>query len=128
MSAMLGSVNVLGYTAALAAFQTGEEWLDCLLTHLANNREILLQYINDHMPDIQLTKPEGTYLGWLNCKSLNLPLAAHLFFLKHARVAFNDGATFGPGGEGFVRLNFGCPTSMMIEGLERMRKAISTVV
>ena len=74
--------------------------------------------------EIQTARPEGTYLAWLNCSALMLSVSPHKFFLDNARVALNDGATFGPGGENFVRLNFGCPTSMLIEGLKRMRSAL----
>ena len=123
MGDLLGSVNLLGYTAALAAYKSGEKWLEDLLTHLENNREILLMYINYYMPDILTARPEGTYLAWLDCEALNLS-SPHRFFLNNAQVAMNDGAMFGPGGDNFVRLNFGCPKSMLIEGLNRMRTAM----
>ena len=57
---------------------------------------------------LQMVKPEGTYLAWLDCRNSGIQGNPYEFFLKEARVAFNDGATFGSGGEGFVRLNFAC--------------------
>ena len=121
---LLGSVNILGYTSALAAYKSGEKWLENLLSHLADNRETMVKYIHDFMPQIKVASPEGTYLAWLDCRTLNLSVTPHKFFLDNGRVALNDGITFGPGGENFVRLNFGCPKSLLIEGLERMRKAL----
>ncbi|TFG66742.1 MAG: aminotransferase class I/II-fold pyridoxal phosphate-dependent enzyme, partial [Anaerolineales bacterium] len=120
----LGSANSLGFTAALAAYQAGEKWLDELLMHLENNRDILFEFIQNFMPGIRTTHPEGTYLAWLDCSSLHLKPSPHQFFLDNARVALNDGSTFGPGGENFVRMNFGCTRSMLLEGLERMRSAL----
>ncbi len=124
MGDLLGSVNSLGYTAALAAYKTGEEWLDNLIRHLEANREMMFSFIKDFIPDILAARPEGTYLAWLDCSTLDLSPAPHKFFLDHARIALNDGVAFGPEGENFVRLNFGCPRTMLLEGLERMRAAV----
>jgi len=117
-------VNVLGYTAGLAAYRDGGPWLDALLVYLEANRDYLLEYVGVHMPGIRCKQPEGTYLAWLDCRESSIPGNPHQFFLERARVALNDGATFGAGGEGFVRLNFGCPRATLTEGLERMRAAL----
>ncbi|MCK4315393.1 MAG: PatB family C-S lyase [Anaerolineae bacterium] len=117
-------VNVLGYTAALAAYRDGQPWLDALLVYLEANRDYLLEYIATHMPGIKCKKPEGTFLAWLDCREADVPGNSHQFFLERARVALNDGARFGAGGEGFVRLNFGCPRAILTEALERMRTAL----
>ena len=117
-------VNVLGYTAALAAYRDGQAWLDALLVYLEANRDYLLEYIGTQLPGIKCQQPEGTYLAWLDCREASIPGNPHEFFLERARVALNDGSTFGEGGEGFVRLNFGCPRATLTEGLERMRAAL----
>jgi cystathionine beta-lyase len=117
----------MGYVAALAGYRDGETWLSELLHYLEANRDFLLQYVDAHLPGITMSKPEGTYLAWLNCREAGLPGSPHEFFLKEARVAVNDGGMFGRGGEGFVRLNFGCPRSMLIEALDRMRDALLAV-
>lgn len=75
------------------------------------------------MPGVRMAKPEGTYLAWLDCRSVIDGNPAE-FFVKHARVGLNDGAAFGQGGEGFVRLNFGCPRSMLMDALNRMKDAL----
>jgi cystathionine beta-lyase len=119
------SVNILGYTAALAAYRDGQAWLDELLRYLEANRDYLADYVRRHLPGIAMTPPEGTYLAWLDCRSAG-PAAAdpYTFFLERAKVALNDGALFGRGGQGFVRLNFGTPRALLTEGLERMRRAL----
>ena len=120
-------VNVLGYTAALAAYRDGQPWLDALLVYLEANRDYLLEYIATHMPGIKCKKPEGTFLAWLDCREADIPGNPHQFFLERARVALNKGADFGTGGEGFVRLNFGCPRATLTKALERMRTAMRRV-
>lgn len=118
------SPDILAYTAATAAYRDGQPWLDAVLRYLHANREFLLEYVTAHLPGITMARPEGTYLAWLDCRQAGLPGNPHQFFLEKARVAVNDGAAFGCGGEGFVRLNFGCPRSTLVEGLERMRQAL----
>jgi cystathionine beta-lyase len=117
-------VNITGYTAALAGYRDGQPWLEALLAYLESNRDFLTAYVKENLPGVRMVAPEGTYLAWLDCRGAHLPENPHKFFLREARVAVNDGATFGPGGEGFVRLNFGCPRALLVEGLERMRKAL----
>ncbi len=117
-------INVLGYTAALAAYRDGQAWLDALMDYLEANRDYVLDYIAAFMPAIECNLPEGTYLAWLDCRDAGIPGNPHEFFLERARVALNDGADFGSGGEGFVRLNFGCPRATLTAALERMRAAL----
>lgn len=120
---MSGWVNVMGQTAALAAYRYGEPWLNDLIEYLQGNRDYLYRFVRDEMPGVEMGLPEGTYLAWLDCRKV-VNGNPHEFFLEKARVAVNDGATFGNGGEGFVRLNFGCPRSMLEEALQRMKKAL----
>lgn len=122
---LIPGVNVMGYTAALAAYKHGEEWLEELLAYLQANRDALFAYVRDSLPGVSMALPEGTFLAWLDCRQAGLPQEPYTFFLERARVALNDGPSFGPGGEGFVRLNFGCPRSLLMEALERMREALA---
>lgn len=122
---LVPGVNVLGYTAALAAYRDGQAWLDELLVYLEANRDYLLAYLADHMPAIKCHTPEGTYLAWLDCREAGIPGNPHQFFLQHARVALNDGVNFGEEGTGFVRLNFGCPRATLSQALDRMRDALN---
>ncbi|MBN1810793.1 MAG: PatB family C-S lyase [Anaerolineae bacterium] len=121
---LVGEVNVMGYAAALAAYRDGQPWLDEVLRYLEANLDFLLRYVEAYMPGITMSRPEGTYLAWLDCREAGIPGNPHRFFLERARVAVSDGAIFGRGGEGFVRLNFGCPRSTLVEALDRMREAL----
>jgi cystathionine beta-lyase len=121
---LVGGINIMGWTAGLAAYRDGQEWLDQLLAYLESNREYLYEYVRQELPGISMVKPEGTYLAWLDCRQAGSPGSPGKFFLEKARVAFNDGAIFGAGGEGFVRLNFGCPRSTLEKALERMKQAL----
>jgi len=121
---LVHGVNVMGYTAALAAYRDGQPWLNEVLRYMEANLDFLLQYVEAHLPGITMSRPEGTYLAWLSCHEAGIPGNPHEFFLKQARVAVNDGAVFGRGGEGFVRLNFGCPRSMLTEALDKMEEAL----
>lgn len=116
--------NLMGYTAARAAYTEGEGWLTELLEYLEANRDYVYDFVKTRLPGIQMFNPEGTYLAWLDCRSAGIPGSPHQFFLERAQVAVNDGAKFGSGGEGFVRLNFGCPRGILVEALERMERAL----
>jgi cystathionine beta-lyase len=71
--------------------------------------------------------PEATYLAWLDCRDAGIEGSPYSFFLNRAKVALSDGATFGKGGQGFVRLNFGCPRAQLLQALERMRAALASL-
>jgi len=117
-------VNLLGVIAANAAYQQGQDWLDQLLLYLEGNRDYLYNYIREQSIGLEMGLPEATYLAWLDCRKLDIKENPYKFFLKNGHVAFNDGGSFGKGGEGFVRLNFGCPRSILIDGLERINVAL----
>lgn len=117
-------VNVLGFAAAEAAYRDGESWLRAVLSYLRRNRDVAVDFVRKRWPEIPCTVPEATYLLWLDCRKAGIPGSPYRFFLDHARVALNDGAAFGAGGEGFVRLNFACSRSVLQTALERMDDAL----
>lgn len=117
-------VNVLGSVAATAAYRDGQPWLDEMLAYLWGNVETMAAFVERELPGVRMCKPEGTYLAWLDCRETGLTGDLCQFFIKNGRVAFNNGAMFGKGGQGFVRLNFGCPRSMLVDGLQRMKTAL----
>lgn len=116
-------IGILSFTAALAAYRDGDAWLAELIEYLQRNRDLLADFVAAELPGVELTPVEGTYLAWLDCRGA-VAENPHEFFLREARVAVNDGPVFGQGGEGFVRLNFGCPRSALQEALRRMRDAL----
>ena len=125
---MVGFVNVLGAVGMQAAYQHGGPWLDSLLVYLEENRDLLVNFVNERLQGVEVVAPQGTYLSWLDCRTLELDQKEgayfNNFFEEHARVAMNDGGWFGRGGVGFVRLNFGCPRSTLMEALERLEAAL----
>jgi cystathionine beta-lyase len=88
----------------------------------------MCDYVQTQLPGVTMTKPEGTYLAWLDCRRAGIPDDdPYTFFLEKANVGLNDGRAFGPGGAGFVRLNFGCPRSLLQQALRRMREALQAL-
>lgn len=122
---LVGGVNLMGMVAMLAAYSNGQEWLEQVLLYLEGNRDFLFDYLIRELPEIRMAKPEGTYLAWLDCRQTGIEGNCSRFFLEKAKVALEDGLRFGREGKGFVRLNFGCPRSMLAEALERMKAALS---
>jgi cystathionine beta-lyase len=121
---LIPHVNIMGLTAALAGFRDGKEWLDQCLSYLKGNRDFLVEYVREKLPSIGVTRMEGTYLAWLDCRQSGIPGDPFHFFLNESKVALNNGAECGKGGEGFVRLNFACSRKTLVEALERMAGAL----
>lgn len=129
----------LGVIAHAAAFSGGDDWLDALLDGLDDNRALLAELIDQHLPGVKYQRPQGTYLAWLDCRALGfdeddaaegLAVVADLagparWFLDQARVALSSGHVFGTGGAGHVRLNFATSRSILAEAVARMGRALS---
>jgi cystathionine beta-lyase len=121
-------VSSLGLHAAQVAFSGQcDGWLRALRGYLKGNRDFLVDYVSETMPEVRITIPEATYLAWLDFTLLNLKSSPYEFFLKKAKVALSDGAIFGEAGKGHVRLNFGTSRTLLTQGLERMRKALRSL-
>ena len=119
-------INVMGLIAAEAAYREGHEWLDQLLVYLEANRDFLWDFVQNELPGVSMAKPQATYLAWLDCRGAGVDNPCE-YFLKQARVALANGNDFGAGGQGFVRLNFGCPRSILEESLLRMKQALTNL-
>jgi cystathionine beta-lyase len=120
-------INLMGYVATLAGYREGQEWLDELLCYLQANRDFLFDYVQSQLPGIYMSRPEATYLAWLDCRAAGIPGKPSDFFLQQARVALSEGDLFGQGGEGFVRLCFGCPRSTLVEALDRIKLSLANL-
>ncbi len=121
--------NSLGQIAAEVAFSgVCDDWLAEVKAYLTANRDFVVSFVRDELPGIRVTVPQATYLAWLDfgdwMRAHGVEGSPHEFLLREGKVALNDGAAFGAGGEGFVRLNFGCPRALLEEGLERIRRAV----
>jgi cystathionine beta-lyase len=112
-----------GVLASTAAYDAGGPWLDGVLTYLDGNRRLLADLLRERLPQVRYTPPEGTYLAWLDCRALDLPVSAGAFFLERAGVALIDGPECGSPGEGHVRLNFATPRPVLTTVVDRMAAA-----
>ena len=121
----IGKLNIFGFTAMEAAYKYGEEWLEEVMDYIEENSEYMEDFIRENMPDIKYRKPEGTYLGWLDFRKV-LPKAEDLnnLLVNKAKVALNNGISFGENGEGFARINLGCPRSILTDALNRIKDSL----
>lgn len=117
---IVAHVNVLGYTAALAAYREGEAWHQALLAYLRGNRDRLAAWVAAQ-PGLRMSPTEATYLAWIDCRGAGLTAPAALF--ARFGVGVHDGQMFGAPA-GFIRLNFGCPRSLLEQALTRMQRAL----
>ena len=106
-----------------SAFRNGKDWLKALLVYLEENRNLLIDYVNQDLPGVNAQAPEGTYLGWLDCTNTDLENPAE-YILKEAQVGLNNGSWFGAEYKKFVRINFGCPRERLLLGLDRIKKSL----
>ena len=116
--------STLGVIANTVAFTAGRPWLDEVVAYLDGNRRLLAELLAAHLPDVGYTPPEGTYLAWLDCRALDLPVAIADFFTDEADVVVVDGARCGPPGVGFVRLNIATTSSLLEQMVEQMAAAV----
>lgn len=116
--------HVIGFEALKAAYNNGIEWLDELLEYLKGNVDYIINFLNKNIPEIVAMPPQASFLIWLDCKKLNLSDSELKDFLVNkAKLGFNHGPTFGPGGEGFQRINIGAPRSILEEAMKRLYRA-----
>lgn len=121
----LHSINTFGVVALQAAYDHGEAWLEEVLEYIEGNLEYLEQYVAEHIPQLEVVRPEGTYLVWLDCRKLRLgKWELKRLMLEEAGVYLDEGFIFGPEGEGFERINIACPRAVLVEALDRIRRAI----
>lgn len=118
-------VNVMGLIAAQTAYEKGEEWLLELKEYLKGNLDFTRNYLKEHLPEIKLIEPEGTYLIWLDCRGLGLSEEERqVLIAEKAKLWLDKGSLFGPEGEGFERINIACPRSVLEQALQRLEAAI----
>ncbi|MEW1980533.1 aminotransferase class I/II-fold pyridoxal phosphate-dependent enzyme [Citricoccus sp. NPDC079358] len=118
--------GLLGAVATTAAYNRGRPWLAKVLDYVDGNRKLLSSLLAEHLPGVDYRPPHGTYLAWLDCSALELGERPADFFLEHARVAVNDGATCGAAGQGHVRLNLATPHPILAASVARMGRALAT--
>jgi cystathionine beta-lyase len=117
----LSEINALSYYAAEAAYRDGEPWRLELVSYLKQNRDTLVDFIRNRCPGLSIIPGEATYLAWIDASGLGVENPAQ-HFEKNAGLFLSDGAFFG--WPKHIRFNFGCPRARMLEGLEKIAKAI----
>jgi cystathionine beta-lyase len=122
----IGHGNIFGTIASIAAYSEGKNWLASLLDYIDKNINYVIDFCRDQIPEIIPVRPEATYMIWLDCRKLCMPgTELQDFFVHKAGVGLNEGSTFGPGGEGFMRMNLGTNRKTVIKAMEQIRKAVS---
>ena len=112
--------------ATIAAYSQGESWRRQMLAYIEENIRFVEEYCHQHLPKIKPWRPEASFLVWLDCRPLGLQHDELIdLFVNRAHLALNDGAMFGPGGEGFMRLNVGTPRSILLQALLQLEKAMN---
>ena len=128
LAAIVPGPNVFGLIAMEVAFREGDDWLAQMLDYLDGNLKITMEFFAKRIPKIKVIKPQGTYLLWLDCRSLGMDnQALSTFMREQARVGFDDGFLFGAAGSGFERMNIACPRSILLEALSRIENAVNSL-
>lgn len=118
--------TIFAYTAAQAAYEKGLDWMQQMLNYVEDNILYVDKYLQENIPQIKAIIPEASFLLWLDCRKLGLNQSGLIsLFVNSARLALNDGAMFGPGGEGFMRMNVGTPRPVLKQALEQLKSGIA---
>ncbi len=120
---LVGYPSSLALTAAKAAYEGGEDWLNECLVYMQANRDWLVENIHARLPGVKATRPEGTFLMWLDCRETGLE-SPYKFFLEKAKVGLNDGLAFGQPYKQFTRLNFGTPRANLETAVSAIERAL----
>lgn len=121
----LNEPSLFAPIATVAAFREGESWRQAMLRYVEANVDTVIDYCARRLPAIKPLRPQASFLVWLDCRGLELDHDALVdLFVNRARLALNDGEMFGPGGEGFMRMNVATPRSVLLEALEHLRRAL----
>ncbi|WP_286850460.1 MULTISPECIES: MalY/PatB family protein [unclassified Proteiniphilum] len=118
--------TLFAYTATRVAYDECEDWLDQMIRYVQGNVNFVISYLSEFIPQIKVIKPEASFLVWLDCRSLQLPQHELVkLFVDKAHLALNDGSIFGPGGEGFMRLNVGTSRKVLERALNNLKNALT---
>ncbi len=124
----LGMGNIFGTVALEAAYTSGDNWLEQLLDYLWENYKTLESFFEMHLPKAKVMRPEATFLAWIDFSEYGMNSnELFKFTIEQAKVGLNSGAKFGKGGEGWLRLNFGCPHEVLLEALNRLKYAFDKI-
>ena len=121
----ISSPDIFAPIATMAAYQQGEAWRKELVKYIEGNVMFTENFCREHIPAVRPLRPQASFLVWLNCRDLNLSHDELVdLFVNKAHLALNDGKMFGPGGDGFMRLNVGCPRAELEQALTQLYAAV----
>lgn len=121
----MGSAHIFAPIATIAAYRKGSEWRRQMLEYIEGNIEYIISFCQDNIPQIKPLRPQASFLVWLDCRGLGLDHDSLIdLFVNKAGLALNDGETFNPGGEGFMRLNVGCPRKTLEAAMESLYRQL----
>lgn len=121
----LDEAHIFAHIATVAAYRKGEEWHKQMLATVEDNVLFVENYCREHIPGIRPLRPQASFLVWLDCRGLGLDHDSLLdLFIDKAHLALNDGEMFGPGGQGFMRMNIGSPRAYIEQGLRQLAEAV----
>ncbi len=116
--------NVFGNVASEAAYTSGDEWLEQLLDYMEGNIQTLMEFVEKHLPQVKVIRPEATYMAWLDFGAGAMTdKQLRKFMIEKAGLGLNEGTQFGPGGEGYMRMNLACPRATLLKALEQLKTA-----
>ena len=125
----LCNATIFQYLVVQAAYNNCENWLEELKTYIWGNVLFADDFLKKNIPQIKTVIPQASFLLWLDCRALQLPQNQLVsLFTDRAELALNDGTMFGEQGEGFMRLNIGCPRSVLAQALERLKSATDKTI
>ena len=125
----LDTAHVFATGPVATAYNEGDEWLEQMLEYVESNIDYMEAFLKEHMPKMGMIRPQASYLVFLDARSLGLPHDSLVeFFIREAKVGMNDGAMFGEGGTGFMRMNLGCPRSVLEKALNQIKGAYDKIV
>ena len=120
--------NCFGIVAVEAVYNHGEAWLEEVMAYVEANYEYMAAYMAEHLPQVTIIPPEGTYLIWCDFRQLGLSIMERkLLLMEQAGVYLDEGEIFGPEGEGFERFNLACPLSILTDALGRIITAVNSL-
>jgi cystathionine beta-lyase len=124
----LGNGNIFGTIASVAAYSEGQDWVDELMIYINQNADLVMDYCRELIPEIIPVRPEATYMIWLDCSKFGMTgKELQKFFIEKCGVGMNEGSTFGPGGEGFMRMNLGTTRQTVTRALENIEKSVAAL-
>jgi len=122
----INKTNVFSSAAIETAYREGGDWVDSLLAYLKGNIEFMQAYLAEHLPQVKLIEPEGTYLVWLDFREMGMDAKVLARFLgEDVGLAVNPGHWFGREGAGFARMNIACPRSSLQTALDMLTEAVT---